>query len=212
MNPLRELDRELSRRLTPAVRIILYVNVAVHLLGLFGLADWLYKWFSEYAPLTLGRFQIWRLVTHMFLHGSGWHLVFNMLILWFFGPPLERRLGSRHFLRFYPIAGVGAGLVHAAVMLLPFTRVHPMVGASGALMGVLFAMAAFDPHRPVIFFIFPMKMWTLVALFMAIDVLGLVERRDNVSNLTHLAGAAVAYVYFGLRLRCWDVRRWRWLV
>ena len=101
-------------------------------------------------------------MTYMFLHARApTHILFNMLILWMFGVELERMWRTKFFVRFYAITGVGAGLISIGVSLLPFAATRAtydatIIGASGALYGLLLAFALYYPNRPILmFFFFP---------------------------------------------------------
>src|SRR5262245_23017870 len=103
------------------------------------------------AVLMQGR--IWQLATYMFLHGGIVHILFNMLALWMFGTELERIWGSRYFLKFYFVSGVGAGVLTVLFALLPFGFAQQLmgsviVGASGAIYALLLAYALYFPDRP----------------------------------------------------------------
>src|SRR5438270_244767 len=89
---------------------------------------------------------VWQLATYMFLHGGIFHIVFNMLALWMFGAELERRWGTRYFLKFYAVTGIGAGVLTVLFGLLPFAFAQQVwhsnvIGASGAIYGLLLAYA-----------------------------------------------------------------------
>lgn len=152
-------------------------------------------------PLWVVRyFWVWQLATYMFLHGGIFHIVFNMLALWMFGTELERIWGTRYFLKFYFVTGIGAGVLTVLLSLLPlgFTqqllRVN-IIGASGAIYGLLLAYALYFPDRPILLVIFP------VPAKIAVTILGLIafysSLADNggVANATHLGGLLVAYVF-----------------
>src|ERR1043166_6034263 len=96
--------------------------------------------------LVIRSFRIWHLATYMFLHGGVFHILFNMLALWMFGSELERTWGTRYFLKFYFVTGIGAGVLTVLFSLLPFdfaraVYVSSIVGASGAIYGLLLAYA-----------------------------------------------------------------------
>ena len=131
--------------MTPAVRAIVYANVAVFLIG-FVAPAFVVNLFGLTPAAVFQRGAIWQVVTYLFVHDPrGFtHILFNMLALWMFGVDLERRWGTRGFARYYAITGVGAGIATAVVSLLPFdaTRTFyavPTVGASGAIYGLLLA-------------------------------------------------------------------------
>ena len=110
---------------------------------------------------ALGSLQLWQFATYMFLHGGFGHILFNMLALWMFGTELERMWGSRFFLRYYFVCGVGAALTTVVFTMLPVSFADQLwvtttIGASGAVYGVLLAFGLYFPNRPIlIYFIFP---------------------------------------------------------
>src|SRR5215208_4403152 len=136
--------------MTPAVRILLYVNIGMYVATLIfsRLVDWL----GLIPKQVVEEFWLWQPVTYMFLHAkSPSHILFNMLILWMFGVELERMWKTKFFVKYYFVTGVGAGLLCVLVSLLPFAALHAsydknIVGASGALYGLLLAFALYFPN------------------------------------------------------------------
>ncbi len=119
------------------------------------------------VPQSLFHGQIWQLITYMFLHGSFFHVAFNMLALWMFGSDLEYLWGPRRFLIYYFFTGIGAGITNA--IFDPHSAV-PIVGASGAIYGLLLAFGMYFPNRPIlIYFLFPMPAKYFVILFGAVE-------------------------------------------
>jgi membrane associated rhomboid family serine protease len=158
------------------------------------------SWFALIPRWVTTQLRVWQLVSYMFLHGSFLHILFNMLFLWFFGSELERYWGSRQFTRFYFICGIGAGLFH---MLFSFTSIIPVVGASGAVFGVMTAYAILWPNRIVtllLFFVLPVqiKVKYLVMFLIASNVLSgffnLFGNQSGVAHFAHLGGALVGYL------------------
>lgn len=154
--------------------------------------------------LVVDRFWIWQPVTYIFLHGNLLHILLNMLILWYFGAEIELRMGSKEFLKFFLFCGVGAGLFNLGVNLLfssPEQLQVPIIGASGAIFGILAAYGIFFANRYfLVFFVFPMKAKYFVLLMAAIELIMGVEAKssDNVAHFAHLGGLFVGggYVYF----------------
>jgi len=145
----------------------------------------------------------WQLVTYMFVHVGWAHIFFNMLALFMFGTQLEHRMGGRDFLLFYFVCGIGAGLVTMLINNAAGMGGTPVVGASGAVYGLLLAFAAFFPDaRLYIFGILPMRAPVAVAAFAGIEiVLQLTNLQSGVAHIAHLTGLAFAYVYLLLRWR-----------
>jgi len=131
----------------------------------------------------------WTLVTYMFLHASLWHILFNMLMLFFIGRLLERQIGSVRFLGLYLVSGILAGLVQ--VLLFP---AFPVVGASGAIMGLLGALTILLPNLRIYLYFIPMKLWQLTILLVVFDLLFL-GKGDMVAHGAHLVGLAVGLLY-----------------
>jgi membrane associated rhomboid family serine protease len=150
---------------------------------------------------VLHEWRVWQLVTYMFIHAGLFHIVFNMLALWMFGTELERIWGTRFFLKFYFITGIGAGALTIAVSLLPFaaTRqlyVSDIVGASGAIYGVLLAYALYFPDRKIYYMmLFPIPARMFVLIMGAVAFFSSLSESGGVANATHLGGLLVAYVY-----------------
>ena len=217
---IQEIRAFFRRFLTPAVMGILFLNVGIFLfsaiiLPLFDTRSYFFKLFCQMPYLAVLRFQIWRFFTYMFLHADGMHLLFNMMALWFFGPRLEMRWGTRGFLKFYFLCGVGAAVVHSAFTLLFGTRtlyngevvrgVEFMIGASGAIYGVLLAYALNWPDDTVLlYFVIPMRIKYMVLLFGILEFIGSVGRAGSpISHITHLGGLLTAFFY----LRGWTLFR-----
>ncbi len=134
----------------------------------------------------------WTPFTYMFVHGSFFHLFFNMLALFFFGPPLEQRWGSSIFLRFYLLTGFSG-----AVLSLLFPN-QAIVGASGAIYGIMVAFAMYWPDNPIyIWGIFPVKAKWLVGGLVALSLIGSAGGMagSGVAHLAHLGGALSAFLY-----------------
>jgi membrane associated rhomboid family serine protease len=143
----------------------------------------------------------WQVVTYMFVH-SGWsHIFFNMLALFLFGIQLERRMGSAEFLVFYFFTGIGAGVATVFINAASGMGMIPVVGASGAIFGLLLGFASFFPDaRIFIFGILPMRAPVAVLLYAGIEVvLQITNFQSGVAHLTHLAGIAFAYLYLVVR-------------
>jgi len=135
----------------------------------------------------------WTVFTYMFLHGSGIHLLFNMMVLFFFGPILERKIGSYKFLSVYFGAGLFSALGH-----MVFSG-SPVLGASGAIYGIFACLALLDPEIRVYVIIIPMKITQALVLFAAIDIF-LMGSNDMIAHAAHLSGLAFG-LYMGLKLK-----------
>lgn len=151
---------------------------------LFGLVPW----------YVTHRFFLWQLFTYMFLHGDFFHLLFNMFVLWMFGPELENLWGTREFLKYYFITGMGAGVLSVLVSANSFI---PTVGASGAIYGLLLAFGLLFPDRYIyLYFFIPIKAKYLVIIFGAIEFLAAFSGRPSgVAHFAHLGGIVVGLAY-----------------
>lgn len=156
----------------------------------------------------LARGFIWQPVSYMFLHGSIWHILINLLILWFFGREVEFFIGPKFYTRLYFLAGIaGAALWLAFNFNAPPTMVNgvpiypSVIGASAAVLGCVIAFATLFPNREItllVFFILPVtiKAKYLAIAAVALDVVPLIQGAPtNVAHLAHLGGAAFGYIY-----------------
>jgi membrane associated rhomboid family serine protease len=223
--------------LPPVIKNIIIINVLMvmlqFVLGKFGidLADYLGLHYWQ-SPL----FKWWQPLTHMFMHGTVYsvsatfeHIFFNMFALWMFGRVLEDEWGSKRFLIFYLICGLGAALCHMGVLTIQYNSLHasfladpgnlglrreiadflhePTVGASGAVFGVLLAFGYIYPNA-LLFLIFPpipLRAKWVVAGYILIELYEAVKNSagDNIAHVAHLGGALFAFIL----LKVWHVRR-----
>ncbi len=190
--------------LTPVVKWLLISNVIVYFIQLITLrmGSPLTSWLSLQPYEITHHFKFWQLATYQFLHSeaSFFHIFFNMFTLWIFGCEVERWQGSKNFLRYYLLSGIGAGLFH---ILFNWNSPTPVIGASGAIYGVLVAFAVYFPDRIVtllLFFILPvsLKAKHLVAFFVGISlfsgIVGIFGKSDSIAHFAHLGGALVGYL------------------
>lgn len=208
--------------MTPAVRAIIYANVAVFVVTLFA-AGLIVETFGLSPALLFEQYRVWQLGTYLFVHSPTQftHILFNMLAVWMFGVELERRWGTRAFTRYYFVTGVAAGVSMVLVSLLPFdaTRAtfHDVtIGASGAVYGLLMAWALLFPHREILFMlIFPLKARIYVLIMGAIAFFAAVGATGStVANVAHLGGLVAGFVYLkgptNLRLELrYRLTKWR---
>ena len=144
-------------------------------------------------------FYIWQCVTYSFLHStqSLWHILFNMIALWFLGPELESMWGKKQFLKYYFIIVIGSGLITAIYMFNFMPHVNT-IGASGAIYGLLIAYAILFPNRYIYLYgILPLKVrtaaiiFTGIALYYSINI----NNNSNISHIAHLSGIIMAFLY-----------------
>jgi len=184
---------------SPALKALIGANVAIFVAQIFFpiITDLL----GLRPLLVLRGFWVWQLVTYMFLHGGLFHILFNMLALWMFGAELERIWGTRYFLKFYFVTGIGAGALTVLFSLLPFGFAQQLqhaiiIGASGAIYGLLLAYALYFPDRPIyMYFVFPIPAKVFVAIMGAIAFVSSLGDAGGVANATHLGGLLIAYLY-----------------
>ncbi|MBO5107778.1 MAG: rhomboid family intramembrane serine protease [Bacteroidales bacterium] len=198
-----------------AIKNIIIINVLVMIMTMLN-EDFMYETFSLFYP-TSPFFHWWQPVTHMFMHGGFWHLFFNMYTLYIFGSVLERVWGTRKFLVFYFVTGLGAALIHtgvewiqmqswlgqaaegsaAALSSIHALKMTPTVGASGAIYGVLMGYAMLYPDS-VLTLIFPpvsMKAKWFVLIFAAIELLtGVTGTGGGIAHFAHLGGLIFGYL------------------
>jgi len=200
-------------RITPVVKWLLIVNVSVFLAQfatflmtsaggytavLHHLALAPQSWIEGF-PLV----PVWQLVTHAFLHDvkSIWHLLFNMLILFFFGTMFEGIVGSRRFAIHYGAAMICGAALHIAVAFAGVTHAWAY-GASGACMGVMIAVATLRPNQTMLMYFVPIRLKWMAILILAIDFMGaLMELKgqpDGTAHFVHLGG--IAYGFLAVRL------------
>ncbi len=198
-----------------AVKNIIIINALVMVMTSLN-GDFMYETFSLFYP-TSPFFHWWQPLTHMFMHGGFWHLFFNMYTLYIFGTVLERVWGTKKFLVFYFVTGLGAALIHTGVEWIQMqtwlaqaaegsgaalTSIHalkmtPTVGASGAIYGVLMGYAMLYPDS-VLTLIFPpvsMKAKWFVLIFAAIELLtGVTGTGGGIAHFAHLGGLIFGFL------------------
>ena len=182
--------------ISTAMKALIGANVVVFLAqNLPGLQGWL-----TLRPDLVARLEIWRLGTYMFLHGGVFHLLFNMLALWMFGTQLERIWGTRYFLKYYFATGIGAAVLTVLFSLLPFEFSASLyrtqiLGASGAIYGLLLAYALYFPEQPIyMYLLFPIKAKYFVMILGAIELYASLAVMSGIASATHLGGLLVGYL------------------
>ena len=207
----------------PAVLNLLIANCVVFLAMMLLDENRIYELFALF-PVESPWFEVWQPVTYMFMHGNFSHLFFNMFALWMFGRGLEMELGTKRFLIYYFVCGIGAALVQMGMaeidlMRLPVNSIAyqqylwtPTVGASGAVFGLLLAFGMLHPNATImlIFPPIPMKAKWFVIIYGLIELFfGMSGSMDNVAHFAHLGG-----MFWGWLLLMWwsyrDRRRYRY--
>ncbi len=191
-------------RLSPALKALIWTNVVMFLITWPSAMAPLVRWLGLAPVDVFEHFRIWQPVTYMFIHGGVFHILFNMLALWMFGTELERIWGTRFFLKYYFITGLGAAATMLLLGLFSTSAYYSAtIGASGAIYGILLAYALYFPDQPVfLYFVFPIPAKYFVLILGAISFLSVSDSTSGVAHGAHLGGIVVGYLYLkGLRLR-----------
>ena len=208
------------QRTTPIVLNLIIINALVFLAqSVFGGMEQLNRVNDLFAlhHYKSTEFRPYQLVTHMFMHGGIFHLLFNMLALWMFGTMIEKVWGPKRFLVFYLVCGLGAALAQMGSYAFDFWQIDQLtlsadnyeiyqtnlrigctVGASGAIMGVLAAFGYLFPNTKLFIMPipFPVKAkWAILGII-ALDVFGGVSRtpNDNIAHFAHVGGALIGFL------------------
>lgn len=188
---------------TPAVKNLILANIIVFVAQFFLQAVTAFRIelvFGLVPALVLQKFMIWQVFTYMFMHGGVFHILFNMFALYIFGCEIERRWGSKDFYIYYFVTGIGAGLFN--IMFEPSSTI-PIVGASGAVYGLLLAFGLLFPDRMIyIYFLFPIRARYFVLIFGAIAFMSAFSARsDGIAHFAHLGGMVVGYLFLKMDWR-----------
>ena len=192
--------------LSRAVKTLLIINAAIFVVAtLFNMSGILNALFGLRPNLVFRRLMIWQFFTYMFLHGNIGHVGFNMFALWMFGTELEHSWGSRDFVKYYIICGIGGGVLVWLTSLVNLS--HPLattIGASGAVYGILLAYGLMWPDRIIyVFGVLPMKALHFVIIFGAIDLFqGFSNAGGGTAYFAHVGGLATGFIYlkYGWRI------------
>jgi membrane associated rhomboid family serine protease len=191
-------------RITPTNRAIILANVGVFVL------QWLNVNLGMFAlwPLQTGLFRPWQLLTYGFLHGNWLHIFFNMFAVFMFGSAVEQLFGARRYLIYYLVCMVGAALMQLIVVSAANLPPAPVVGASGAVFGLLLAYGMAYPRRELIIFPIPVPIqaWLAVTIYGALELyLGVTGTASGIAHFAHLGGMATGFVM----IRYWQAQRRR---
>ena len=152
-------------------------------------------YFGAFFPTS--PLEAWRYVTYMFIHVDFMHFFFNMLMLWMFGSEVAEWMGMRHFVSMYFFCGIFAALFSVGMCMLGLTN-NPIIGASGALMGVFVAYYKFFPERMLLmFFVIPMKIKHAIWVMIGLDIL-FANSGDMIANFAHLGGVVAGFLYMAV--------------
>lgn len=199
-------------QLTRGAKYIIIATVAIWIVGVLILqrmvlhSDALYQFFGLIPEKVIYNFHIWQLGTYSLLHShSVFHVLFNMLVVWFFGSELEAKWGMRNFLMFYFLNAVGAAVlyvictaIYVSIFGNPILLSVPVVGASGACFALLMAYGIIYGDRQVSFMmLFPMQAKYFVMVTGLVELVSLLDEgaSGQVANLAHLGGLVSGYAY-----------------
>jgi membrane associated rhomboid family serine protease len=202
----RSTGSSFASSIPTGVRWLLISNTALFVVYFFAARVGLGAYFQPFqlVPAMVVKFPaVWQLVTYMFLHDPNGltHILFNMLTLWMFGVSLEQTWGTKRFLTYYFVCGIGAGICVVIVGLLFGTANVPVIGASGAILGLLMAFGLLFPDVELLFFfLFPIKAKYYVMIIGAIVFMSSFIPSSGVSNIAHLGGMLVGYFYLRFKV------------
>ena len=212
-------------RITPTVKKLLIANIAVFFVMSLSRGFFIeqFAFFNPILPnndqLFNPNFKVWQVITYMFLHGGIGHLFSNMFGLFIFGSTLETYMGSKKFLTYYLITGVGAALLNAGLNTYEMSQmltdsqpywqqaVTPMVGASGAIFGILVAFGVLFPNVELmlLFFPFPIKAKYFVTLYGLYEIFaGTAGLQQGIAHFAHVGGLITGFIllkFFGFDRR-----------
>ena len=199
------------QNITPITKNIIILNVIVFILSNTFLPQ-MYYFLVAYFPLA-PEFKSWQIVTHMFMHGGIMHIAFNMLTLASFGPLLERFLGEKKYILLYFLSGLGAYALNSLWIYYEmlnngneFMNVA-MLGASGAIFGVVAAFTALYPNAEmmIMFIPFPIKAKILLPIVIVGSIYLGINNVGGVAHFAHIGGALVGYIL----IKIWGRNRYR---
>lgn len=213
-------------RITPMVKNLLIINVAVHFFASIYSVDFIHQHFAFFNPLLPNSpdlfnplFKPWQFVSYMFLHGGIGHLFSNMFGLFIFGSALENYMGSKKFLIYYLVCGIGAAILNSGLDFYQMSQISidsveylrqariPMVGASGAIFGILMAFAFLFPNveMMLLFFPFPIKAKYFVTMYGIYELIqGSAGLQSGIAHFAHIGGLITGFIllkFFGFSKR-----------
>lgn len=176
-----------------AIKVLVSINFGIFILQTISQSENLFfPLFGLVPKLVWSNFMIWQPFTYLFLHGGIWHVLINMFVLWMFGSELERIWGKNKFYKFYFITGVGSGIFS---MIFGLNSMIPIVGASGAVYGVLLAYGITYPNRTIYLYgIIPIKSRWFVLGIGLIAFFSSFNNISQISHITHISGMIIGYI------------------
>lgn len=190
-----------------AVLVIALINVSVFVLTS------LFRNLSTYlglVPILVVEAQTyWQFFTYQFVHGDFFHLAFNMLALFFFGVPVERKIGTKEFILYYLLIGTIDGVLSFLVYAATGFYIISLVGASGAIFGVLLLYAVIYPNSVVyLWAVIPVPAPLLILGYAVIELISIFSVGDGVAHLTHFIGLLAGWVYIRIRFGIKPLKVW----
>jgi len=189
---------------TEAIKILIWINVGMFFLKVISSSQVDLARLFGLSPKTIWP-MIWQPVTYMFIHGGVFHVLINMFVLWMFGSEMESIWGKKEFLKYYFLTGIGSGLIW-----LLFNIPQPysvLIGASGAVYGILLAYGMMFPNRTVyLYFLVPIKVKWFVIFLGVIAFISSFNSYSNISHITHLSGMMIGYIYIRYYRRWKDLK------
>ncbi|MBC8312150.1 MAG: rhomboid family intramembrane serine protease [Candidatus Marinimicrobia bacterium] len=191
------------------VKLLLILNIIVFLL--VEISDMQFELFYSNFGLVPAKvwssFMIWQPITYLFLHGGFIHLLFNMFVLWMFGKDLENQWGFIPFLKYYFACGIGAGVITSFFGWGSYT---PVIGASGAIYGLLLAYGLTYPNRLVYLYgIFPIKVkFMVIGMGVIAFFASMTSENSTVSHITHIAGMVMGLMYLQSKINFKHIKLW----
>jgi rhomboid family protein len=201
---------------TNACTVLIAINFCVFALFTFlkiiGLG-WMQQYFALVPPNTIHYHRFWQVFTYQFLHVDIWHIAFNMLALYFFGIPLEQKIGTKEFVLFYLLCGTLCGIAGLFIYYGVFLETHVIistVGASGTVFSIMLAFATLYPSSVIyIWGIIPVPAPLLIVIYAVMELYGAFIANDNVAHAIHLLGLLWAFLYIVIRFGINPIKIWK---
>ena len=195
---------------TEAIKILISINFVIYVLqSLAGKEDIFFRLFGLVPNVFIPELMLWQPFTYMFFHAPYYssvgisHILLNMLGLWVFGRELEQAWGKSKFLKYYFLTGIGSGLI---TYLFQINSDNPVIGASGAVYGILLAYGISFPNRMLyIWGLIPVRSIWLVVIMGSIAFFGLLGRADGISHVTHISGMLIGYIFLKKKWKLADI-------
>ena len=197
-----------SLSMPSGVKYLLIANVLVFILmALSGEKGFLFRSFGLVPSLVWQKFKFWQLFTYLFIHGDWLHILLNMFMLWVCGQDLETQWGKKHFFIFYFICGIGAGFI---TFIFDIHSIIPIVGASGAIYGLLVAYGFTYPNRILLLYgLLPIKAkYVVLGLGLIAFFASFSANQSNISHITHLSGMIIGFIFICYNLNYNGVKGW----